>query len=56
MTYRERVLRTMRFDKPDRVPDWEFSTWGQTIDRWKQEGISHPFFSVRLISQALVLV
>lgn len=39
LTYRERVLRTLRFQKPDRIPDWEFGAWSQTIDRWKQEGM-----------------
>jgi len=39
MTFRERVLRTMRFDKPDRVPDFEFGAWIQTLERWQHEGM-----------------
>ena len=29
----------MRFDRPDRVPDFEFGAWVQTLQRWQQEGM-----------------
>jgi len=39
MTYRERFHETMRFGHPDRVPYWEMGFWGQTIERWEDEGM-----------------
>jgi hypothetical protein len=39
MTHRERLLRTLRFQPVDRVPDYEFGAWQQTIDRWRKEGL-----------------
>ena len=39
MTHRERLLRTLRFQPVDRVPDYEFGAWQQTIDRWHKEGL-----------------
>jgi len=39
MTHRERLLRTLRFQEVDRVPDYEFGAWRQTIDRWHGEGL-----------------
>lgn len=39
MTLRERTLRTMRFDKPDRIPDFEFGAWIQTLERCQHEGM-----------------
>jgi hypothetical protein len=41
MTYRERVLRTLRFQPVDRVPDNEFGLWEQTLTRWRQEGMEY---------------
>lgn len=38
MNHRERFLRTLRYQVVDRVPDYEFSAWEQTIHRWHQEG------------------
>jgi uroporphyrinogen decarboxylase len=29
----------LRGEKVDRVPDWEFRTWNQTITRWHKEGL-----------------
>jgi hypothetical protein len=39
MTNRERFLATMSYGPPDRVPNWEAGVWGQTIDRWRDEGL-----------------
>lgn len=37
--HRERFLRTMRFQSVDRVPNWEFGYWGETLARWHDEGL-----------------
>jgi len=39
LTHRERFLKTVRFDNPDRVPLWEFGYLDTTIERWKSEGL-----------------
>ena len=39
LTNRERFLRTMRYEPVDRVPYYEMGIWGQTLDRWLQEGM-----------------
>lgn len=39
MNNRERFLRTMRFEPVDRVPNFEFNLWEQTLDRWLDEGL-----------------
>ncbi|HEY3280909.1 MAG TPA: uroporphyrinogen decarboxylase family protein [Armatimonadota bacterium] len=39
MTHRERLLATLRFQPVDRVPDYEFGAWEQTIVRWHEEGL-----------------
>jgi uroporphyrinogen-III decarboxylase len=39
MNQRERFLRTFRFKDVDRVPDFEFGFWDETIDRWHREGL-----------------
>ncbi|HIE30067.1 TPA: hypothetical protein EYP66_22610 [Candidatus Poribacteria bacterium] len=39
MNYRERFLRTMNFQTPDRVPNHELGIWGQTHERWLSEGL-----------------
>lgn len=38
MNHRERFLCTLRYQMVDRVPDYEFGAWEQTIHRWCQEG------------------
>ena len=39
MNHRERFLRTFQFKDVDRVPDYEFGFWAETIDRWHREGL-----------------
>ncbi|MBS7648699.1 hypothetical protein KEJ17_03510, partial [Candidatus Bathyarchaeota archaeon] len=39
MNHRERFLRTFEFKDVDRVPDYEFGYWTETIDRWHKEGL-----------------
>ncbi|MCX6984122.1 MAG: hypothetical protein NT118_05125 [Lentisphaerae bacterium] len=40
MNARERFLSVMNFEKPDRLPFWEFmGFWPETIDRWHNEGL-----------------
>ncbi|MCI4438606.1 hypothetical protein JHC27_01955 [archaeon] len=39
MNERERLLRTLQFKEVDRVPDYEFGYWDETIDRWHAEGL-----------------
>jgi len=39
MTHRERLLAALRFQPVDRVPDYEFGAWEQTIRRWHNEGL-----------------
>ena len=39
MTSRERHLAWLKGAKADRVPDYEFRTWDQTIMRWHREGL-----------------
>jgi len=39
VTDRERLLATLRYQPVDRVPDYEFGAWEQTIDRWHSEGL-----------------
>jgi hypothetical protein len=36
---RERFLGVMEYRPVDRVPNWEVGVWGQTVDRWKDEGL-----------------
>ncbi len=40
MTSRERFFAVMEYRTPDRVPNHEVGVWGQTIDRWQQEGLN----------------
>jgi len=42
LTHRERLLRTLRRQPVDRIPDYEFRAWVQTIDRWADEGMPIP--------------
>ena len=37
MTQRERFLKTMTFQQPDRVPNHELGYWPQAYDRWATE-------------------
>lgn len=39
MDPRRRFLGTFRFKEVDRVPDFEFGYWTETIDRWHTEGL-----------------
>lgn len=39
MNHKERFLRTFEFKDVDRVPDYEFGYWTETIDRWHKEGL-----------------
>lgn len=39
MNERERFLRTMRFEEPDRVPFFEQFIRDDVIDRWRKEGL-----------------
>lgn len=40
MTARERLLKCMNFDTPDRLPMIEWASWwDKTIERWKGEGL-----------------
>lgn len=39
MTPRQRFRETMHFGRPDRVPYWEMGYWGQTTERWLDEGM-----------------
>jgi len=39
LNHRERFLRTFEFKEVDRVPDYEFGYWTETIDRWHREGL-----------------
>jgi len=41
LNHRERFLKTFLFEDVDRVPDYEFGYWTETIDRWHAEGL--PF-------------
>jgi uroporphyrinogen decarboxylase len=48
MTHRERLLATLRYESVDRVPDFEFSAWEQTIARWHNEGLPPEFNDITL--------
>ncbi|MBQ9939330.1 MAG: hypothetical protein IJO96_07350 [Oscillospiraceae bacterium] len=40
MNTRERFQKVINFEKPDRVPFFEFCPyWGPTVDRWREEGL-----------------
>ena len=39
MTHRECFLKVMAGKPTDWVPNYELALWGQTIDRWIQEGM-----------------
>jgi len=40
MNSRERILETLNFKVPDRVPIFEQLFWPATIERWRKEGLS----------------
>ena len=46
MTHRERLLATLRFQPVDRVPDYEFGAWIQTVQRWHDEGLPEKYDGV----------
>jgi len=39
LNHRARFLRTLNYKDVDRVPDYEFGCWSDTIDRWHKEGL-----------------
>lgn len=39
MTTRERFRRVMHFEKPDRLPNFDFGYWAETLDTWKEQGL-----------------
>jgi uroporphyrinogen decarboxylase len=39
MNHLERFMATMEYQPVDRVPNWELGAWGQTRDRWEEEGL-----------------
>ncbi len=39
MEHKERFRRVYQFKDVDRVPDYEFGYWSETIDRWHSEGL-----------------
>lgn len=39
MNDRERFLATMRYEPRDRCPIMDFGFWGETLDRWREEGM-----------------
>ncbi|MGQ9515422.1 MAG: uroporphyrinogen decarboxylase family protein [Thermoproteota archaeon] len=47
MNHRERFLRTFHFKEVDRVPDYEFGYWAETIQRWHKEGLPQEIDSNR---------
>jgi len=36
---RQRFLATFNFEDVDRLPDYEFGYWDETIDRWHEQGL-----------------
>ena len=39
MTPKERFLKIISFEQPDRIPNMDFGYWSETIERWHQEGL-----------------
>jgi len=39
MNKRERFLNAMKFRDVDRLPDFEFGYWTETIDKWHEQGL-----------------
>ena len=42
MTNRERALAVLNYQPYDRLPIVHFGFWGETVERWKQEGFFGP--------------
>ena len=40
MTHLERFINAMEYKPVDRLPNWEYGQWQQTIDRWESEGLN----------------
>lgn len=40
MTNRDRFVGVMEYQPVDRVPNYEAGVWSQTVERWKNEGLS----------------
>ncbi len=40
MTHLERFINAMEYKPVDRLPNWEYGQWEQTIDRWESEGLN----------------
>ena len=38
-TLRERWMRAMSFQKPDRLPLMEFGYWAETLPAWHEQGL-----------------
>jgi hypothetical protein len=51
MTHRERLVGTLKFQPVDRVPDYEFGTWSQTLARWHQEGLPEKHTDWRVMEE-----
>ncbi|MEM1557358.1 MAG: uroporphyrinogen decarboxylase family protein [Thermoproteota archaeon] len=55
MNRRERLLRTFQFKEVDRVPDYEFGYWVETIDRWHAEGLPLHLHNINEIEDYFML-
>ncbi len=53
MTHRERLIRTLTHSVVDRIPDYEFGAWPQTIDRWLQEGLPDKYADIKYNSAGM---
>ena len=40
MSSRQRFINVMEYNTVDHVPNYEVGVWGQTIDRWQNEGLN----------------
>ncbi|MBU0477740.1 hypothetical protein KKC91_04140 [bacterium] len=54
MTSKERIIKTLNFQKTDRISITEMSFWPQTLERWHKEGLPedvspHEYFKMDLI-------
>ncbi len=38
-TLRERFRRTMHYERPDRLPNFEFGYWAETLPAWHEQGL-----------------
>ncbi|MDK6029350.1 uroporphyrinogen decarboxylase family protein [Ignisphaera sp. 4213-co] len=55
LTHRERLLRVFSFQSVDRVPNYEFGYWKETIDRWHNEGLPQHIKSDKDVEKYLGL-